>query len=148
MHANPFPSSEWHASCPLELVHTDVHMLPYRTFSGNRYWVTFIDDYSRYHFVTPMAAKSDVFEAFKCFKAFAENQSERKLKTLRNDKSGEYMSNAMAEFTAHCGIEVSTLSGLVLNRMGWQRMLMDSCLSASLPCWTSKALPRPSGVRL
>jgi len=78
MHANPFPSSEWHTSCPLELVHTDVHMLPYRTFSGYRYWVTFINDYSRYRFVTPIAAKSDVFEAFKCFKAFAENQSEQK----------------------------------------------------------------------
>ncbi|KAF8837030.1 hypothetical protein BDN67DRAFT_883522, partial [Paxillus ammoniavirescens] len=24
MHANPFPSSEWHASRPLELVHTDM----------------------------------------------------------------------------------------------------------------------------
>ncbi|KAF9221318.1 hypothetical protein BS17DRAFT_785772 [Gyrodon lividus] len=46
MHANPFPSSEWCASCPLELVHTDVHQLPYRTFSGYRYWATFIDDYS------------------------------------------------------------------------------------------------------
>ncbi|KAG2076120.1 hypothetical protein BDR04DRAFT_1126089 [Suillus decipiens] len=46
MHANPFASSEWRASRPLELVHTDVHQLPYRTFSGYRYWVTFIDDYS------------------------------------------------------------------------------------------------------
>ena len=27
VHANPFPSSEWHASRPLELMHTDVHML-------------------------------------------------------------------------------------------------------------------------
>ena len=37
MHANPFPSFEWCASHPLELVHTDVHMLPYRTFSGYCY---------------------------------------------------------------------------------------------------------------
>ena len=70
MHANPFPSSEWRASHPLELVHTDVHMLPYRTLSGHCYWVTLIDNYSRYCFVTPIAAKSDVFEAFKRFKAF------------------------------------------------------------------------------
>ena len=103
MHATPFCSSEWRASHPLELVHTDVHMLPYRTLSGHCYWVTLIDDYSRYCFVTPIAAKSDVFEAFNRFKAFAENQSERKLKTLRNDKGDEYMSNAMAKFTAHCG---------------------------------------------
>ncbi|KAI9568690.1 hypothetical protein HD554DRAFT_1992931, partial [Boletus coccyginus] len=44
MNANPFPSTEWRASRPLELVHTDVHEVPYRTFTGCRYWVTFIDD--------------------------------------------------------------------------------------------------------
>jgi len=105
MHANPFPSSEWHTSRPLELMHTDVHMLPYRTFCGYHYWVIFIDDYSMYHFVTPIAAKSDIFKAFKHFKAFAENQSEQKLKTLRDDKGGQYISNAMADFTALCSIE-------------------------------------------
>jgi hypothetical protein len=80
-------------------------MVPYLSFSGFRYWVTFIDDYSRYRFVVPIKAKSDVFEAFKQFKAYAENQSERKLKTLRDDKGGEYMSNAFLQFTTECGIE-------------------------------------------
>ena len=60
MHANPFPSSSWRASRPLELVHSDVHEVPYCSFSGFRYWVTFIDDYSRYRFVLPIRAKSDV----------------------------------------------------------------------------------------
>jgi transposase InsO family protein len=105
MHANPFPSSSSHASRPLELVHSDVHAVPYPTFSGYRYWVTFIDDYSRYRFVLPIRAKSDVFDAFKQFKAFAENQTERRIKTLRDDKGGEYMSNAMLAFTNECGIE-------------------------------------------
>jgi len=105
MHANPFPSSSWRASRPLELVHSDVHAVPYPSFSGFRYWVTFINDYSRYRFVLPIKAKSDVFEAFKQFKAFAENQTERKIKTLRDDKGGEYMSNAMLTFTNECGIQ-------------------------------------------
>ena len=105
MHSNPFPSSQWRASRPLELVHSDVHQVPYPSFSGFRYWVTFIDDYSRYHFVLPIKAKSDLFEAFKQFKAYAENQSEQKIKTLRDDKGGEYMSNAFLDFTTQCGIE-------------------------------------------
>ena len=105
MHTNLFPSSSWRTSRPLEPVHSDVHKVPYRSFSGFRYWVTFIDDYSRYHFVLPIRAKSDVFAAFKQFKVFAENQTERKIKTLRDDKGGEYMSNAMLEFTNSCGIE-------------------------------------------
>jgi transposase InsO family protein len=105
MHSNPFPSSLWRASRPLELVHTDVHQVPYPSFSGFRYWVSFIDDYSRYHFILPIKAKSDVFGAFKQFKAYAENQSERKIKILRDDKGGEYMSNAFLDFTTQCGIE-------------------------------------------
>jgi transposase InsO family protein len=105
MHSNPFPSSQWRASRPLELVHSDVHQVPYPSFSGFRYWVTFIDDYSRHRFVLPIKAKSDVFEAFKQFKAYAENQSERKIKILRDDKGGEYMSKAFLDFTTQCGIE-------------------------------------------
>ena len=53
----------------------------------------------------PIRAKSDVFEAFKQFKAFAENQTEQRIKTLQDDKGGEYMSKAMLEFTTQCGIE-------------------------------------------
>jgi hypothetical protein len=104
IHANPFPPSEWRASCPLELVHSDVHQVPYPSFSGFRYWVTFIDDYSRYQFVLPIKAKSDVFEVFKIFKAYAENQSGHKIKMLRDDKGGKYMSNVL-QFTTSCGIE-------------------------------------------
>ena len=105
MHANPFTTSQNCTSRPLELVHSNVHHVLYQTFSGYRYWVTFIDDYSRYRFVIPIRAKSDVFEAFKQFKAFVENQTERRIKTLRDDKGGEYMSNAMLKFTTECGIE-------------------------------------------
>jgi len=105
MHSNPFPSSQWHATRPLELVHSDVHQVPYSSFSGFHYWVTFIDDYSRYRFILPIKAKSDIFEAFKQFKVYAENQSERKIKILRDDKGGEYMSKAFLDFTTQCGIE-------------------------------------------
>jgi len=82
MHANPFPSTSWRASRLLELVHSDVHAVPYPSFSGYCYWVTFINDYSRYRFVLPIKAKLDVFDAFKQFKAFAENQTERRIKAL------------------------------------------------------------------
>ena len=105
MCANLFPSSTSCSTHPLELVHSDVHQVPYPTFSGYCYWVTFIDDYSRFRFVLPICAKSDVFDACKQFKAFAENQCERKIKTLWDDKGGEYMSNAMLKFTNKCGIK-------------------------------------------
>jgi len=55
--------------------------------------------------VLPIKAKSDVFEAFKNFKAYAENQSGHRIKILRDDKGGEYMSNTFSKFTTECGIE-------------------------------------------
>ena len=80
MHADPFPPSTSHSSCLLELVHTDVHHVAHSLLSGCHYWVTFIEDYSRYCFVLPIKHKSDVFKAFKTFKTFAEIQSKYKIK--------------------------------------------------------------------
>ena len=105
MHANPFPSSLSRTSRPLELIHSDLHgPLPVHTHSGFRYWVSFIDDYTRFRAVFPLRAKSDTFEAFKAFKSYAENHHGAKIKTLRDDKGGEYMSNAFLQFTTDAGI--------------------------------------------
>ena len=48
--------------------------------------------------------KSQTLEAFKTFKALAENQLKRKIKALQDDKAGEYMSDAFIKFTDECGI--------------------------------------------
>ena len=53
----------------------------------------------------PIHAKLDIFNAFKQFKAFAENQTEWHIKTLWDNKRGEYMSKVMLKFTTQCGIE-------------------------------------------
>ena len=83
MHADPFPLSQSRTSAPLELIHSDVHgPLPVRTHSGYRYWVSFIDDFTRFRAVFPIRAKSDTFEAFKAFKSYAENHHGTRIKTL------------------------------------------------------------------
>ena len=105
MHSNPFPTSQSRTSAPLELVHSDLHgPLPTQTPSGHRYWVTFIDDYTRYRCVVFLKKKSDAFNAFKDYKAMVENQLGLKIKALQDDKGGEYMSNAFLRFTDQCGI--------------------------------------------
>jgi len=48
--------------------------------------------------------KSDAFDAFKTFKAYAENQLNAKIKALQDDKAGEYMSAAFLKSTDDCGI--------------------------------------------
>ena len=39
---------------------------------GYKYFITFIDDYSRYGFVEPICEKSDSLETFKAFKSKVE----------------------------------------------------------------------------
>ena len=64
MHANPFPSSKNRSTRLLELVHTDVHKVGTPTHSGYQYWVTFIDDFSRFCVVIPIKTKDMTFDAF------------------------------------------------------------------------------------
>ena len=105
-HRNPFPSSSTRASKPLDLVHTDLHgPLPVRTHSGYRYWVLFIDDKTRFRSFHPLRTKDEVFAAFKQYKAWAETQLGLKIKCLRDDKGGEYMSREFKAFTDLHGIE-------------------------------------------
>ena len=51
-----------------------------------------IDDFSRLTCVAFLREKSDVFEKFKKFKALYENQTGRKLKEIRSDRGGEFLS--------------------------------------------------------
>ena len=49
---------------------------------GYEYFITFIDDYSRYGYVYLMKWKSETFEKFKEFKAEVENQLSKYIKAI------------------------------------------------------------------
>ena len=93
MSANPFPSSANHNCSPLALVHSDLHgPLPVATHQGYKYWITFIDDSTHFRAVYLLKNKSQAFEVFKEYKAWAENQLSTKILKLQDNKGGEYMS--------------------------------------------------------
>ena len=105
MNAHPFPSSTTHSSKPLELIHTDLHG-PFKTstIGGYHYWVTFINDCTRFQCLIFLKSKSETFTAFKQYKAYAENHLDVKIKCLRNDKGGEYISKEFKEFLFEHGL--------------------------------------------
>ena len=76
---------------PLELIHTDI-CGPFRTqtICGNVYYITFIDDYSRYSYVYLLSEKSQALQAFQIYKAEVEKQLDKKIKTVRSDRGGEF----------------------------------------------------------
>lgn len=106
-HADIPRVAQHHATVPLALVHSDVHgPLPVRSRHHYRYWITFIDDASRFWAVLPLKDKAGAFAAFKQFKAVAENQLNCRIKVLRNDKGGEYVSTEFKTFCSAHGIQV------------------------------------------
>jgi hypothetical protein len=50
-----------------------------------------------------LKAKSEALAAFKKFKAWAENLLQLNIKSLQDDKGGEYMSAEFLKFTDECG---------------------------------------------
>ena len=94
IHRNPFPKSgRERAKEPLELVHSDVcGKISSPSLGQAEYFVTFIDDKTHYTWVYVMKHKSEVFEKFMEWKAFVEKSSSYKVKKLRTDNGGEYVS--------------------------------------------------------
>lgn len=70
----------------------------------HRYFITFIDDYSRYTVVFLIRQKSEALSVFKQFHKAAELQTGRRLKKLRSDNGGEYMSREFQNYCADQGI--------------------------------------------
>ena len=96
MTKTPFAKSCERASDLLELVHSDV-CGPMSTTArgGYEYFITFTDDLSRYGYVYLMKHKSEAFEKFKEFQSEVHNQLSKKIKFLRSDRGGEYMSHEL-----------------------------------------------------
>ena len=86
MTKRPFSGKGKIAKEPLELVHSDVcRPLNVQERGGYEYFVSFIDDFPRYAYIYLMQRKSETFEKFKEFRAEAEKQLGRSLKTFRSD---------------------------------------------------------------
>jgi transposase InsO family protein len=101
-----FPSSDNRTRGILDLIHLDVcGPMSSPSLSGYEYHVTFIDDHSRKTWIYFMRTKNEVLSRFQEFKALVENQTGRKIKTLRSDNGGEYTSKAFKDFCAGVGIK-------------------------------------------
>ena len=99
----------------LELVHTDIcGPFPTVSWNGQQYFITFIDNFSRYGYLYLIHEKSQSLEVFKSFKVEVENQLNKMIKNIRSDRGGEYYSKydgsgeqcpgPFAKFLEECGI--------------------------------------------
>ena len=107
LHRLPFPKNgAWRASKKLQLIHTDV-CGPMRTpsLNGSKYFILFIDDFSRMCWVYFLKQKSEVADVFRRFKSLVENQADCRIKVLRSDNGTEYTSEKFGSFCEEVGIQ-------------------------------------------
>jgi transposase InsO family protein len=68
------------------------------TKGEKRYFMTLIDDATRFCYVYLLQTKDEALDYFKIYKAEVENKLERKIKRLRSDRGGEYFPKIYDEF--------------------------------------------------
>eukprot|EP00253_Pinus_taeda_P015151 PITA_15151 len=88
-----FHDRDSRAGAVLELIHSNV-CGPFSTASTtkHRYYVIFVDDFSRRSWIYFMQRKDQTFLKFCEFKTLVEKESGMKIKALRADNNGEYVS--------------------------------------------------------
>ena len=72
-------------------MHTDIcGPFDVNSFGKERYFISFIDHYSRYDYVYLVHQKSQAVDALEIYLNEVERQLDKKVKIIRSDKGGEY----------------------------------------------------------
>ena len=133
MHRLPHhPFKEVKSTEKLQLVYTDV-CGPMQTQSqgGSRYFITFTDDYSRYSMTYFLKKKSKALEKFKEFKEAAENETGVKIKALRADRGGEYLSQEFKDYLKRWGIRSESTAAYSPQQNGVAERLNHTLVEAA-----------------
>jgi hypothetical protein len=89
-HQLPYQISSSRSSVPLELIFSDVWGPAIESFARKSYYVTFIDDYSKFTWIYLLRHKSEVSKYFLEFQALVERLFNRKILAVQSDWGGEY----------------------------------------------------------
>lgn len=112
IHANhtrlPFADQRKRATRPMEIVHTDVcGPITPETWDRNRYFITFLDDYTNYVTVYLMEQKEEAFVKLKEFLTEAEVKWNKKTVEIRCDNVKEYSSKELRTWCRNKGISIN-----------------------------------------
>jgi len=103
IHQQSFHGISLQSHAPLELIYTDVWgPASYTGIDGSRYYLIFVDHYTKYIWFYPMATKSGVSNIFPQFKKFVETRFQKPIKTLYSDNGGEFI--ALKSYFSRHGI--------------------------------------------
>lgn len=74
------------------------------TLTGEKYFITFIDEKSGRIAITLLQSKDQALGAFQAYEARAEQEAGTQIRTLRTDDGGEYCGHCFQAYILACGI--------------------------------------------
>ena len=103
--ALPFNNSVSHALSPFDLIHYDVWgPSPITTQGGSRYFVIFVDDFSRYTWIYLFKNRSKLYQIYRDFTKRIETQFYKPIKVFRFDNAKEYKAHEFIAILHQFGI--------------------------------------------
>ena len=99
-----FRHVESRVDSPFSVIHSDIWGPSRVSSMGYRYFVTFIDEFSRCTWVFLMKERSEILSILTSFVNEIKTQFGKTIKILRSDNAKEYFSSAISSFLSAQGI--------------------------------------------
>ncbi|KAH0643054.1 hypothetical protein KY289_034028 [Solanum tuberosum] len=112
------------------------------SYSGFRYVMVLVDDFLRYTGVKFLKEKGEALSKFAEFKTAVEKDFEVKIKCLRSDNRGEYMSDAFFKYCDKNGISRQMTCPNTPQQNGVSERKIAHLVSTSLSWLHDKNIPR------
>jgi hypothetical protein len=101
-----YPPKTEHATHPFEIVHSDLWSAPIQGYCGNKYVMTFLDDFSSHAWSICMKKKSEAPKVLKQFITLTEACYCGRIAKFKCDQGGKYMLDEFKNILANAGIEL------------------------------------------
>jgi hypothetical protein len=94
----PFHNSRTFTYFPFQIIHYDIWMSPVESFTGFKYYLIIIDDYSHYIWTFPLCRKSEVFATLCSFYRYVLNQFCLSIQCIQCVNGKEFDNNDVHSF--------------------------------------------------
>jgi len=105
MRNKPYNKARNKSKEPFELIHMDTVSSLDSSIYGNKYFLSILDDYTRYGWVFFMNSKAEVFNIFRKWYKKVTNIFNKNIKYIRTDNGTEFTNNNFRKFCEENGIE-------------------------------------------